>query len=87
MRIVMKRIILLAIIAFSCFALATATYKSADVSAAVVGGSVYSDGFDSADGNISAEWLPFGGAEIKTDYTAMRLNSDKFEWGAHVVNG
>nr|MBO4517916.1 hypothetical protein [Clostridia bacterium] len=83
----MKRIILLAIIAFSCFALATATYKSADVSAAVVGGSVYSDGFDSADGNISAEWLPFGGAEIKTDYTAMRLNSDKYEWGSHIVNG
>lgn len=87
MRIVMKRIILLAIIAFSCFALANATYKSADVFAAVVGGSVYSDSFDSADGNISTEWISVGGAGIKTDYMAMRLNSDKFEWGAHVVNG
>ena len=87
MRIVIKRIIVLAIIAFSCFALAAATYNSTNVSAAVVGGVVYSDSFDSTDGSISADWITFGGAGIKTDYTAMRLNSDKYEWGSHVVNG
>ncbi|MBP5466989.1 MAG: hypothetical protein J6Y43_05460, partial [Clostridia bacterium] len=87
MKKTVKRITVLTITAFLCFAFSIANFKAENAFAAVVNNSVYSDEFNSESGELNGELVPFGGAGIKTDYTAMRLNSDDYEWGAHIVNG
>ena len=87
MKQTVKRITVLTITALFCFAFFIAGFKSERSFAAVVNNSVYYDEFNSESGKLNDDLIPFGGADVKTDYSAMRLNSDKSEWDAHIVNG
>ena len=82
-----KSLIVLTITAFLCFALALACFNIKDASAAVINNLVYFDEFDSENGKLSDDLITFGGATFKTDYRAMRINTDDYDWNAHIVNG
>ena len=87
MKKTIKRIMVLTVTAFLCFAFSIASFKAENTFAAFVNNSVYYDEFNSENGELNEELIAFGGAGVKTDYSAMRLNSDDYEWGAHVING
>ena len=61
--------------------------KADKADAAVVGQLAYTDVFDGTNGVLSDSWKAFGGAGVKTDYNALRFNTENYEWNSHVING
>jgi len=54
------------------------------VSAATIESVEYEDTFDSSDGILNENWIN-NNAGISTDYNALRILNDNYEWGSHIV--
>lgn len=79
------KISILAVVFMLCvaFSLISFTYKT---DAAVVTNTAFTDPFDSASDELSEKWIVNNGATLKTDYRALRINRQVYDWGSILVN-
>ena len=70
----------------ACFCIAIFGLKVNKANAAVVESVGYKDTFDSSEYTLSDSFKKIGNAKLKEDYTALRIKTDSYEWGAHIVN-
>ena len=70
----------------ACFCIAIFGLKVNKADAAVVETVGYKDTFDSSEYTLSDSFKKIGNAKLKEDYTALRIKTDSYEWGAHIVN-
>ena len=79
-----KKINLIVLIAFfiACSIFTMVFYKPYDAKAATTVKNVVNETFD---GGVSDKWILRDGAQVKNDYSALRITPKVYDWGGHII--